>query len=258
MDDDPEKEMRLEIITTNLLNGLYLTEEQMRVVFEEAKRVELVRSKLRDEVEDISESEREAMRILREEVKTEVPDISKDVARRIHERSERMLERRKEYVDIIEEAARIVKDELTENQLYAIKNFKPCLVPPKGPARIGQAQGGERGVKMLERIRNAPQAKYEAKKDQIVDRHLERISLKHPEFREEELNGLREEFIAIIEEVRSLSDTEFALKKQAKALQIKQMAEDEKEVSVDRRIVRFLLNPQIVPILEEKLQETSY
>ena len=69
------------------------------------------------------------------------------------------------------------------------------------------------------------------------------------------MGKVKEEFLKIIEEVRSLSDIDFALQKENFAEKIKDIVDVKKEVNLDKRIAKFLLNPQIIPVLEEKLLE---
>lgn len=250
--DKPQKELRAQIVIYNLLSGLYLTEEQMKFILEKAKEIESLEKKLYEGAQARFSTQTDSLLTLREEVKKEIPDISKDLAREIHQNNIDINTLRKEYFDELTEATGAVKSHLTGTQLYIIQGFKPCLVPPKGDARIGQSGVPGGFVRVLERIRSLPERRYQIKKEEIVDRYIEKLSLLHPRLTEEHVREAREKFVQIVEDVRNMSQVEFALEKEKRASEIKNIVE-KKQVDVDRKITHFLLNSQIIPILEEQL-----
>lgn len=85
-------------------------------------------------------------------------------------------------------------------------------MPPKGPARIGQAHDAAGSVKQLERIRQVPDYRYSVKKYEFADKILEYASWHKPKG-----------------------------------------AKIDEELDIDARIEHLLLNPAIIPVLEEKL-----
>ncbi len=101
---------------------------------------------------------------------------------------------------------------------------------------------------------------YETKKHQIADRAIERLALKSPSLGAEQLNKARTELLRTMDEVRGLSDLDFAVQKEDIARETKNTIlggkQKENEIDVDKRIARFLLSPQTIPVLEEKLSET--
>ena len=148
---------------------------------------------------------------------------------------------------------------MSDNQIYLIKSFKPCLIPPKGLARIGQlsSQGGP--TRLLERIRDMPARRYETKKHEIADRIIEILSVRSPRISTEQLGEAKIILLRTMDDVRKLLDVEFALQKEDMAHEIKNTVlrdkHKENEIDVDKRIARFLLSPQIIPVLEEGLSE---
>lgn len=249
-----QKELRNQIVLYNLVNGLYLTEDQMWFILRKAKEVEKVRKEMIRQVEDNISEQTEVLEELKEQVKNEVPDISRDLAKKVHEGSEFGKKLRKEYIDTVKEAVKEVKAKLDETQLYNLQNFQPCLVPPRGPSRIGQDTSSGGAANLLERIRKMQSRPYSRNKDNIADRFIDRISLKNPHISEEELEEAREKVLEVMDEVRKLSDVDFELQKQDKVGELKSLIETEdKRDDVDQRIARFLLNPQIIPVLEEKI-----
>ncbi|UCC95218.1 MAG: hypothetical protein JSW40_00290 [Candidatus Omnitrophota bacterium] len=245
---DSQESLRTQIILYNLVGGLYLTEEQKETILGEARKLE----SLRGQMQIHSSAQSQALLALREEVKREVPQVPQDLAQEIHQSKQQSLRLRKGYYDELQEATQKIKDGLTDAQVYLISTFKPCLVPPKGPARIGQALLSTGGIHLLERLRAMPEEGYRMRKHKISDKFIEKVSLRYPQLTEQELSEARNDFLRIIEEVRGLSSVDFAVKKETKAEEIKNLIEPRKEVDVDKKIAYFLLSPQIIPILEER------
>lgn len=254
-DEDDYASLRTQIIIYNLVNGLYLTNEQIRFILEKAEEMSALREKLKRENEDSLSEQTGALLALKEEVKKEAPEVPKELARKIHKNNLRIAKLRKDYINALEEVSREIKSKLTETQLYTIETFKPCLVPPKGPARIGQAVEETVVGKLLERVRGLPQEIYEVKKYEMSARYMEKISLQYPQLKEKELSEAKEKFLEIIDEVRNMSDVDFAIKKQDVDNKIKELVSTDKPVDVNKRITRFLLSKQVIPVLKEKLSE---
>jgi len=254
-----QRELRTQITLYNLVNGLYLTNEQTEFILGKAKELDALRERLEERKKSNAPTLTQALLDLKEEVKQEVPQVSENLAKRIHQGNNLLLRLRKEYIDALGEATEQVKSALSDNQIYLIKSFKRCLIPPKGPARIGQlsSQGGP--TRLLERIRDMPARRYETKKYEIADRIIERLSVRSPRLSAEQLGEAKIELLRTMDDVRKLSDVEFALQKEDMAYEIKNAVlrdkHKENEIDVDKRIARFLLSPQIIPVLEEGLSE---
>jgi hypothetical protein len=254
-----QRELRTQIILYNLVNGLYLTNDQMEYILGNAKELDSLRERLEQKKKSNAPTLTQALLDLKEEVKHEVPQVSENLAKRIHQGNNLLLRLRKEYIDALGEATEQVKSTLSDNQIYLIKSFKPCLIPPKGPARIGQlsSQGGP--TRLLERIRNMPARRYETRKYEIADRIIEKLSVRSPRLSTEQLGEAKIMLLRAMDDVRKLSDVEFALQKEDMAHEIKNTVlrdkHKENEIDVDKRIARFLLSPQIIPVLEEGLSE---
>jgi len=254
-----QRELRTQITLYNLVNGLYLTNDQMEFILSRAKDLDSLRERLEERKKSNASTLTQALLDLKEEVKQEVPQVSENLAKRIHQGNNLLLRLRKEYIDALGEATEQVKSTLSDNQIYLIKRFKPCLIPPKGPARIGQlsSQGGP--TRLLERIRDMPARRYETKKYEIADRIIEKLSVRSPRLSTEQLGEAKIILLRTMDDVRKLSDVEFALQKEDMAHVIKNAVlrdkHKENEIDVDKRIARFILSPQIIPVLEEALSE---
>jgi len=255
--DKQEKELRTQITIYNLVNGLYLTEDQMEFILNKSKELDSLLRKLQDRKKSDASDQRKALLVLREEVRKEVPQVSEDLAKEIHRNNFLMLKLRKEYIDALSETTEQVKSKLTDKQIYLIQSFKPCLIPPKGPARMGQISSQAGPIKLLERVRNMPTKRYKTRKSDIANRYIKRLSLKFPYLSDRELSEAKTKFLRIMDDVRGLSDLDFALQKKDIANEIKNIVirgeHKEKQIDEDKKIARFLLNSQIIPVLEEKL-----
>jgi hypothetical protein len=254
-----QRELRTQITLYNLVNGLYLTNDQMEFILGRAKELDSLRERLEERKKSNAPTLTQALLDLKEEVKHEVPQVSENLAKRIHQGNNLLLRLRKEYIDALGEATEQFKSTLSDNQIYLIKSFKPCLIPPKGPARIGQlsSQGGP--TRLLERIRDMPARRYETKKYELADRIIEKLSVRSPRLSTEQLGEAKIILHRTMDDVRELSDVEFALQKEDMAHETKYTVlrdkHKESEIDVDKRIARFLLSPQIIPVLEEGLSE---
>lgn len=54
----------------------------------------------------------------------------------------------------IREKAEQIKEVLEEHQTHQLLEFIPCIIPPEGESRIGQAQGHKGLARGIERIRS--------------------------------------------------------------------------------------------------------
>lgn len=254
--DEEYRDLRSQIVIYNLVNGLYLTRDQMDFILKKAREVSRLRKDFEEKVETDIAEQMDTLLALKDEVKKEVSEVSGELASKVHQNNETIERMRKEYLDVLDEAMVQVKSVLDQTQLYNIQNFAPCLVPPKGPARIGQDSSAGGPLNLLERIRKIPVKRYAMKKDEISDHIVDRILLKNPRLTEEEVQAAKEKILQVMDEIRSLSDVDFDLQKQEKAMEVKDIfAHEEETVDVDKRIAQFLLSPQIIPVLEEKLSE---
>jgi hypothetical protein len=248
------KELECEIKLLNLINGLYLTQEQMEGLLARAREVEKIREELKKKIFPHANSFIEALKDLRDDLMmgdTPSEETIKKVARLNHARIETI----KTHKARIEEIAKETKQILTPHQIILLRRFRPCLIPPKDPSvlRIGQAPTeGKKGVGVLRRVRALPDHIYAERKERIIERILVRMKKKG---RLEE-EAIRERLEDLFEKVRELDDIEFELTKEEL---IKEFLPKGKKMRVDetRVIARFLLNPKIIPILEARLRGSS-
>ncbi len=244
------KTLRTEIILRNLLKNLYLTQDQAKFILEKAREVEDLNKKFKEEFESLLFQQKQILWDLKKSIK-EGSSIQRRLVRELHNNEYQLKKLRKEYIQELNKIAKEIEAALTDTQIYILENFKPCLVPPKDSKLIGQADFPKGLIKKLEALRKGSYKEYKIKKESLIEKLIEHISLKIPNLKEEEIKQLEEKIAKILDKVRKMSDLEFSLRKEEILKELKENF-PHKEIGVDEKILRFLLNPQIIPILEEK------
>jgi hypothetical protein len=251
--------LRREIQLLNLLNGLELSADQMRFLLEKAQEAEEIREEFKGKADGNIEETTAVLSELRDILMRgeNIPDSSRERWYSTHSKN---LELRREYEEEMTRIAREVQVILEGHQIYALEHFVPCVIPPQGGARIGQAEDTTAAEGILARIRAIPTARFERNKEEIARRIVERLKSHLPRGFVPVINEEEEtaRILAILEEARELSDVEFELQK-ADLVQRVMSAYELPDVSVDicLKIEWHLLDPRIIPLLEEKLALTE-
>ena len=163
---------------------------------------------------------------------------------------------RDEYQAEMTRVAREVKVILEQHQIYALVHFVPCVIPPQDKARIGQTEDATAAEEVMARIRAMPDAKFERSKEEITRRITEHLKTHLPGGSILVINEEEEiaRILSILDEARGLSDVEFELQKTDLAQQVL-FAYELPEAAADTclKIEKHLLDPRIIPLLEEKL-----
>ncbi len=252
---EESKEIKQEIILYNLVNGLHLEEKQIGSLLSCAKEVNEYRENLNRKIKELEKEEGKVLLSLKEEAKKEIPHPSQSLIKKFHEIKLKKAQLYKEFRSFLEKKAEEVKNILNETQLYLLGNFKPCVIPPKKGLRIGE--NSDKSLRFLERIRRLPSSIYEIRKDEIIQRFIERYKLLHPKVEEEKIEKMRDELEKIMEEAKALSDVEFSLKKNSFLERIKKIEQADKKIKIEEKIIRLLFNPSIIPVLEDIYSQKS-
>jgi len=213
--------LQREVQLLNLLNDLELRASQMRFILEKAQEAEAIRDELMNEAdENIEEYQAKMTRIARE-----------------------------------------VKVILEQHQIYALAHFVPCAISPQDEARIGQTDGATATEEVLTPIRAIPDEKFERNKEEIARGLIGHLK--------SHLSGgfilvINEEeeiarILSILDEARGLTDVEFELQKTDLVQQVLfAYGLHESPVDTCLKIEQHLLDPRIIPLLEEKLAPTVW
>jgi hypothetical protein len=249
----PEEEVDLyrQIQLLNLIDGLELTAKQMRFILEKAEEAQETRESLRVEADA---AEMEAILVeIRDHLMAgeDVPDELWDVFSAARGENKRLIEAYKKEATRLAEA---VEGILDLHQLFALERYVPSVFPPKRDPRVSRAWGA-RVVALLERLRGVPLERFECQKKQLARRVLKELERRiHRRVlildKERELQRILE----LLEKARSMPDAEFELEKEGLIDELlAPYLASRPEVDVTPVIVRQLLDPVIVPLLEEKL-----
>lgn len=259
--------LREQISLSNLLNGLYLSNEQMRQVLAYAKEAEALREQYRSQNDTLARQMSEAFRPLKEEVVVG-NGISDEVGKRaagFNHQAKELQEKLGRELCRIEEKVEVI---LTDGQKQTIKEFKPCLLPPRKlgqPERAGQAHDAGPAVAMLERIRQIPDRRYQLRRDALIARVGERqAEVAGLVMSDRERAQEHQRLATLFDKARRMPDVEFSLQKGALAEDVirpileadarhQQAVEQLRRPNTLGKTGRFLLNPAVIPILERKM-----
>ena len=250
--DEKIAELNKDIIILNLVNGLYLTNKQVDFIIKRDREAEKVRKEAKKKLSLLGGETEEAYEKLKEELLNYDGTISHQTGRDVHSISQKKKQIIKEARDKMNGLVEKVKNALSQQQLYIIETYKPCHIPPKGPGRIGQAEGTGI-IRQLDRIRGLPEKRYRTNKEKILNGMLERVRIKWPRGKIENETEIRAELSSLFNRLRAMSDADYLVEKEKAAEKIKEILyPPHPPVSVDNRIERFLLSERAIPILKEK------
>ncbi len=251
--------LQREVQLLNLLNGLELSTDQMRFLLGKAQEAQEIREKYKDKADT---NVGETVAVLSELRATLMrgENITDSLREQWYSAHSKNLELREEYKAEMTRIAQEVQGILEGHQIYALEHFVPCVIPPQGGARIGQAEDTTAAEGVLARIRAIPTARFERNKEEIVRRIIEYLKSHLPRgfalAIDEEAETVR--ILSILEEARGLSDVEFELQKTDLVQQVMSAYElPQSPVDTCLKIERHLLDPRIIPLLEEKLALTE-
>lgn len=257
-----------EIGILNLVNGLNLTAEQMRAILQLAREVRDLRSGIVTRHAEAIRAFRDALAELRAKVLTTEARIPPCCEEKVQAAEKEIRQIRYEYHQRLRELDRKLREVLTAAQKRVIRDFNPCLIPPKDlkdPVRVGQAGGPHAEIAMhLEHLRNLPSKAYASIIDPILERLLDEWQpVLH--FTEKERAAEKARLQAVVNRARALSAEEFELEKEELAGEVVRRFTEFQEkaakateffsrLSPVSKAGKWLLNPRIVPLLEHKLE----
>lgn len=253
------RQLHRDIVLLNLVNGLYLSTQQIEDLLEKIQEAR----QIREDCTNKAEQRKDELGEVFEELKTvlqenqEVPD---DLKKRVH-RAEETLHRLKD--DLAENLKRLESDVeaiLTKNQRVVIDTYQPCMIPPS-QGKIGQSveTAAEGIVRMLTRVRNMPRDRYDLVKDMLVDFQIDKTERHLGVLTEDEKQQIRQETLTIFEQVRRMSDQDFIVQKGELARRFIREPDDARRPRKHElgRAGRFLLDPRLEPILRMRLEQTK-
>ena len=250
------KDVRDEISVLNLLNGLYLSGDQVDSLLGLAERAAKIHDEFRSGVEAESSRCNATLSSLRDalyapggSIREQQRDARLVVKRVEHEPKGEMMEE----LGAIEDEARTV---LSDAQVAIIDDFKPCLVPPKklsDPVAVGQASTTERQDRILRRVRRMGERRYANERESIAERIVRQGEREKGKMPEDVRRGMVAAYVKKLDHARGLSDVDFELTARDLAESFR-LFDDDKTYAHGRtrrvgKISRFLLNARGADVL---------
>ncbi|UCD71090.1 MAG: hypothetical protein JSW70_08825 [Syntrophobacterales bacterium] len=259
-------DLRKEINLLNLVNGLYLSPQQMAQMLNITRKVEEIRGGYRSKAVSQARQMEEVLKEIRGTVARD-EEIDGELVRKFHGAKKRMEDLKEEFRGSMMPYQDEMKGVLNENQLALIEEFKPCIIPPRDSfdsARIGQAHGDTRiGERFLTRVRQMDERVYQKRKPLIIERHIERVGRHVGLLSEEEMAEEERRISEIFKRARELSDLDFEAQKGDLARELKEPHEKamknrhrKRKGDLDK-LGKFLLDPELIPILEKRLTKVT-
>ena len=255
-----------EINLLNLVNGLYLSPQQMAQMLKISRKVEEIRGDY--QLKAVSQA-RLMEEILNEfgEILGRNEEIDQELVREFRRAKKRGENLKEELHSALIRYQDEMKRVLNENQLALIEEFKPCIIPPRdtrNPVPIGRASGDTRmGERLLTRIRQMDENLYQRRKPLLIERHIEMVE-RHVGLFSDEERGEEESRVAdIFKRARELSDLDFEAQKGNLARELKEPHEKAVQGRHRKRrgdldkLGKFLLDPKLIPILEKRLTQVT-
>ena len=255
---DEIRKISTEIRLLNLINGLGLDNEQMKFIIQKARQAE----QLRAELIETGNGNQQAIEALQtfQELKDSLlkgENIPQDLKSQILKVERQIIETREAHDNSMSQLALEVKEILEPHQLYCLQTYKPCLIPPKEGA-AGQADSSEVATRLLTRLRKAPQSVFEERKDKVAQQTVGHIKRHLPKGYILDEKAEEEWVVSVFEEARSMSEEDFAFKSADLADKFEaRHALPKPPIDISVKVERFLLQPEIIPLLETKLATNS-
>lgn len=255
---DETEALRREIRVLNLVNGLELSLEQIELVREKAAQSQ----RLLQESRFYYNSRQPELNELLEEIKRlrlEDKDVPPELAQRFHSLDAELKKERARIQEALQSLARDIEKSLNPHQVYALDTYVPCVIPPKGESRLGQAVDVKGISSRLARLRSVPDRVYERRKSQIVEKTLKEMKLRAgPAFDEQTEEEVEAGIGSFYDRVRDLSEIDFEVQKENLAKEFAALVKPKSHLlSLERKIEAFLLAPEVVPILDVAIKKAQ-
>jgi len=249
------KDLRREIQIINLVNGLELSPAQKKIILNKA----LQSQQWRQEAQNFYLSKEAELNIILETIKNlrlENKEVPPELARQFHQLEDQLKKQKVDFQEKIASLAQEIEKALEPHQLYALQNYVPCVIPPKGESRIGQVVDVQGIGRRLARLRSLPDPLYQRRKHDIINQTIEGIKLKTGFIPDEATTAdLTAKLGDFYDRLRNLSEVDFEIKKEALAKEFMELTKPKlRPLDIRQKIEIFLLAPEIISVLEAKPQ----
>lgn len=265
---DRIQDLNFEISTLNLLNGLYLSTDQLHRLFALAKESKAAQDQFHQDYAVESKNMEAIYTQLRREVMagTGISETTRKKAEELHQRELKLQFEFGTAINRLEQRATKV---LSENQLHVIREFSPCLLPPHKlaePTRAGQAKDTDDIKNGLRQLRALPDDQWSQLRDPMLDSHVQRVAPIFGLRTQAQKQGEKQRMGLIVEKSRTMSDDKFednldALADEVIAPVVKLQESFRGIEPLEKRYLGFgkvgklLLDPRCMKIYEERLSQ---
>lgn len=245
--------IRQEIQCLNLVNGLELEEKQVQLVLENAREAERLRRQFNVFLSELKDELRKNLN----EIKACLHDhreIPQPLGQRYH-RLANVIRKAKLRVDEqVRGLALEVENDLKDHQIFTVEKYIPCIIPPKGESRIGQAENHKAMTRGLEKIRRVPYRIYQRRRHVMAERTLSVMKLRVPRGAYLDEKDMTRDILSIYDRTRRMDEQEFEVQKESLAQELHELVKPTQDPQkITHKIERFLLAKEIVPILQKRL-----
>ena len=257
------RELHREISLLNLVNGLYLSDEQTESLLDVLYDVKNLKEKYIKRLIALTPEMEEAYTALKEDL-IEDDLIEEQTERRAAEIHHEEIQLRDDYLKELSSIEEEAKNILTEKQLQLLEDFRPCLLPPKGPnmSPIGHLGGTSPHENILNMLRKAPEHRFGDAAARAVEEYIGRYERFNKKLTYSEKHDMRLRLMEMAYRIRFLSEPEFEIQKAGIIEELGLPFKKEKSVAPEKqrkkdepgKLADFLLDTRLIPLLEKKLE----
>ncbi|MDQ7778327.1 MAG: hypothetical protein RDV41_01300 [Planctomycetota bacterium] len=265
-DIDELKELKAQISLLNLVNGLNLTQDQLRQLIDLARTAQDTIGKALIEHSDLIQEAKCTLAEYRSLLESN-GDITRKVERNVGSLDHELRESGEEVKLELASIAKRMQAVFSEAQLAVIADFAPCTIPPrnlKDPVRAGQARSGDHVVEALKKARLLDEAEFADVAPAKVDEKVRGLAEKLGGLLKEDIQAEKQRILDIAKEARAMSEEEFATSAACLAARVENEGrlaalrdkhkKMEGPMALTKKIGEYFLGDHALPILEHRRQ----
>jgi len=252
--------LKADINLLNLMNGLHLDARQLKAIRKAARACAKLQPGLT--WPDDARALREVYDALRCGERVPASARSKLTPQEVKRGRGYIKARRREFQEACDKGVEELLDVLSPEHGEVIRTYKSCLVPPKDlrdPVRAGQANDNGPLERMVDRLRRMRPNR------EAAERFLVRVEQSEGRIPEDERDATLTLVLAIAARAHALDDVSYAASRTELAEQLapvrrlhtlkeRLMELDGADKVIRHKIGRFLLDPRIVPLADDRLR----
>ena len=248
------KEITDEIHTLNLINGLYLSAGQRESLVKAARELSDGDEKAQKEIKKLEKTSLVLLKELRDTLSRRAV-IGKELKEKVRKNAASVKNIKDKHELNRRAAAAKVRGILNDSQLEVIRNYRPCLIPPEKDGKIGQADFGDHFSNILEKAKKIPDSKFWERKEEIIDKLVEKYKNTAPRREDVDWDKLKRELGAVLDEIRELKDSDFMGLFDKYVEDLKELLPQADGAPVEKKIEKYLLSETAAGLLAGSLKK---